>query len=917
MPDWHTQTIPYILHEFGTDLERGLTSDGVRRQRQNFGDNGIDTTPVPRLPLLFLKQFVNISVLLLATTVAVLWHFHEAIHEAMVIAGILGFHVLWRFVQAAKIQNQLQSIRKHSVIHISVIRDGSLTKIIPKDFVPGDLLIFDEGDYIPADARIVEADSLIVDETLLFDGAESVQKRAEGIPEADPVSPKEQRNMVFGGTYVTAGSGRAVVVETGNNLELYKVGEGIPLSPDHPTEAEKQMCAFYNYFSFAGLIIAVLAIAITWELNRTSGVPSTWSELLLLGLGFAIASIPDGIVLTTRSILADNANKMLKKGVAIQRLNTLEDLNNLTAVCVDEIGTFTEAELSLSHIFVDDQLVEHTTWEEWLVGLEMTSNEAEGDAFLTPPPESQVPYGFPLLILAASRCTNRRQFQYGNSVSEDVHTPLKEVALRIGYDLDRYDTELPLLDEIPETPNHPYKGFVFETGGEKHLEIILGEPATVLHNCRSIQNQGFTYRIAPDHAELIRQVTEYLDNKGAYVLGVAHRISSVADSQHEMERNATFLGLVALSTSAHERAREAVESCMDTGMKIIMITDRDRQIAADLAKEIGITQDRNAVAERVDFDDRGEDYDLIINSCLVYCKLSAAQRLRIVQYLGRHGYTLGFLGRRPLDTRAMKAADVGFASASHACHAVQKHADCLILKEGFAIIETLLHHTREAYENLRNSMRWLLSSALAQLTTLVVGFVLHQLYGLPMPLTLHQIIWIHFLVNLVPLIFLGSDRIQERFRYSRSRRVPPFLHTPYPSDFFRSLFLSGLAIVGFLVTVGVTSEHWAKTETAAQTTACTILVFTQLLSNFQYRRYAWESLPQRIAANLPLLFAILACMGLHAAVVYLEPAAKIFGTTPLMLRDWQWIGAFCVLAVLPLNRQKVKNSPLHTARIHK
>jgi magnesium-transporting ATPase (P-type) len=175
-----------------------------------------------------------------------------------------------------------------------------------------------------------------------------------------------------------------------------------------------------------------------------------------------------------------------------------------------------------------------------------------------------------------------------------------------------------------------------------------------------------------------------------------------------------------------------------------------------------------------------------------------------------------------------------------------------------------------------------------------------------MPLTLHQIIWIHFLVNLVPLIYLGSDRIQERYRYSRSRKVPPFLHTSHRSDLFRSLFISGLAIVGFLVMVGVTSGNWAKTETVAQTTACTILIFTQLFSNFQYRRYAWESLPQRIAANLPLLVIILVCMGLHAAVVYLEPAAKIFGTTPLMLREWQWIGASCVLAVLPLNRQKVK-----------
>ncbi len=911
MPDWHTQTIPYILHEFGTDLERGLSNDAARSHRQNCGANEIDATSKSRLFPLFLKQFANISVLLLAVSIAVLWYSQPKSRAVMVIAAILVFHVLWRFVQAAKIRNQLQSIRKQSEIRISVIRSGLFTKIIPKDVVTGDLLVLDEGDYVPADARIVEADSMIVDETSLFDGAASVQKRAEDMLEAVAVPSQERRNMVFGGTFVTAGSGRAIVVKTGKNLELHKVGKRTLPLLDPPTEAERQMRLFYNCFSFAGLIIASLAIAITWWLDRTAGVPPQWPELLILGLGFAIASVPDGVALTARSILADHAKKMLKKGVTIQRLNTLESLNNLTAVCIDEIGTVTRAELSLSHVFVDNQLIEQASWEEWLAKLETSSGEADGDTLPVPPPESQIPHGFPLLILAASRCASGRQYQYGNSVGEDVYTALKATAFRIGFDLDRYDTELPLVDEVPETPNHPYKGFVFETGGGNHLEIILGKPSIVLQDCRSMQNQGTAYEIAPDQAELIRQVTEHLCNRGVHVLAVAHRISGIADTQHEMERSATFLGLVALSTSAHESARESVEFCMDTGTKIVMLTDKNPQMAAELAKEIGITHDRNAVAERADFDDYGEDYDFVVNGCSVYCKLSAAQRLRVVQYLGRHGYTVGFLGRRPLDAHAMKAADVGFASASHACHLVQKHADCLMLKEGIAVIEALLHHTREAYDNLRNSMRWLLSCTLAQLITLVAGFVLHQLYSLPMPLTLTQIIWIHFLVNLVPLIYLGSDRIQERFRYSKSRKVPPFLHSPRRTDLFRSLLISGLAIVGFLVTVGVTSGDWSKTETIAQTTACTILIFTQLFSNFQCRRYAWESLPQRIATNFPLLISLLLCMGLHAAVVYWEPAAKIFGTTPLMLREWQWIGASCVLAVLPLSLVRVKKHSTH------
>ena len=208
MPDWHTQTIPYILHEFGTHLERGLSNDAARSHRQNGSANEIDAASESNLFLLFLNQFANISVLLLAVAIAVLWYTQSETREVMVIAAILVFHVLWRFAQVAKIRSQLQSIRNKSDIRISVIRSGFLSKIVSKDVVPGDLLVLDEGDYIAADARIVEADSLIVDEASLFDGAASVQKRAEDMLEAVAVPSREQRNMVFGGTFVTAGSGR-------------------------------------------------------------------------------------------------------------------------------------------------------------------------------------------------------------------------------------------------------------------------------------------------------------------------------------------------------------------------------------------------------------------------------------------------------------------------------------------------------------------------------------------------------------------------------------------------------------------------------------------------------------------------------------------------------------------------------------
>ena len=199
-------------------------------------------------------------------------------------------------------------------------------------------------------------------------------------------------------------------------------------------------------------------------------------------------------------------------------------------------------------------------------------------------------------------------------------------------------------------------------------------------------------------------------------------------------------------------------------------------------------------------------------------------------------------------------------------------------------------------------MRWLVSCTLAQLITLVIGFFLHQLYGFPMPLTLQQVIWIHLLVNLFPLIWLGHDQIQGHLTYNRSQKVPPFLHKSYRSDIsFRSLVIGLMTIVSFVVTLEETFGNPEKTQMVAQTTACTTLIFTQLISNFQCRCNFSESLIQRITANIPLLIVVLVCMGFHLATVYLEPAGQIFGMTSLTLREWQWIGSFCILALLPMN----------------
>ena len=913
MSNWYTQKIPHLLHEFKTDLERGLSREEATAQRRKYGSNEIRKSHESSLFILFLKQFSNLTVILLFVVICILFYFQRAIHEVLVLSSILCFHVLWRFIQEGRRHYQLRSIRTYLEVSVSVIRDGGVIKLPPAAIVPGDLLLLTEGDYIAADARVVEADALLVDEAPVFGTTASTQKTDEDIS-TPGLPPEKQSNMVFAGTYVLEGEARAIVVGTDKQLEISKSNRRTHAIVDLDAEAEVQMGIFYDYFRIAGGILGGAAVIATLLLQDKS-IQENWSELLFLGFGFVIASIPEGVASASRAILAQHAYTLLEKGVAIRNLINLERLSGLTAVCIDEVGNFTKEEMSASHVFVDDRLVEREAWEAWLKSLEARiSDEIDEDTIPTTLPDSEVPPEFPLLMLLASRCTgdSRRNGLGGTSTLAEtsIGATLNRIAERIGFDLERYDSAFTKIDEQAQTPEHPYRTLVFALQDGKFLKLMFGNAEAVLQACHRIQLHGTTDYMSFDQKELTHQAIQYLSNSKTQVFAIAYRNLNAPPSQGEMKHNMTFLGLIAFTTLEYSDSKEIIQSCLDAGLKIVTITDKDRNAALDIAKELAIVQDKHAVVTQEDLDKfSDEHYESIVNRLLVYCRPSAEQKLNLVQYLKRLGHSVGFWGKSHLDLRAMRTADVSFASASRSSHIVQQHAACLVLKDGFHAIAGLMLQVRESYINLRSSMRWLVSCSLAQLITLVIGsvlpyigFVFPPLRDLPMPLSLLQLIWVHLLVNLIPLMGLGYEGIRGELKYSRPQKIPPFLSKADFSDvLLRSVVIASMTIFSFIFTFVSPAAAKQSAHTAAQTAACTTLILALLISNFQCHRLFWESVFQRIKANLPLCFTILVCIALHLSIVYLPATQRIFGFAPLF-KEWQWILAFCgILLFLPLN----------------
>ena len=911
MSNWYSQKIPHLLHEFKTDLDRGLSSEEATSQGDKYGSNEILQSHGRSLLDLLPKQFANLTVILLFVVICLLFYLQRTIHEILVFSAILCFHVLWRFIQAGRAHSQLQSIKTHLEVSVSAIRDERVIKLPPTAIVPGDLLLLKEGDYVPADARIVEADALVVDEAPVFGTTTYTQKTDEEISTPN-LPPDKQSNMIFAGTYVLEGEARAIVVRTGDQLEISKSEKRAPAMVDLDAEAEVQMGFFYDYFRIVGGILGVVAVALAFLLKNTS---AHWSELLFLGFGFVVAAIPEEIASTSRAILTQHAYTLLQKGIAIRNLVNLERLSKLTTVCVDEVGNFMTEEMTVSHVFVDDNLVDQETWETWLQSRDKhLTAEIGDDAISTALPDSEVPQEFPLLILLASRCAadkSRNGMAETLTVADvSISTTLDQIAEGIGFDLERYNEAFTKIDEQVRTSERQYKTLVFALPDGTFLKLMFGDAEAILQTCHRIQLDGNANYMSFDQKQLIHQAVGYLSNSKTQVFALAYRNLNTPPSPEETQHNMTFLGFITFMELEYPDSREIIQSSLDAGLKIVTITDRDRNAALDIAKELNIVQDKHGVVTQEDlaaFSD--EHYESIVNRLLVYCRPSAEQKQNLVQHLKRLGYSVGFWGKLPLDLRAMRMADVSFASAARSSHIVQHRAGCVVLEDGFDVIAGLLRQVRESYINLRSSMRWLLSCSLTQVITLIIGYALPYigfffpaLRDLPMPLNLLQLFWAHLLVSLIPLMSLGYDRVRGDFRYSRPQKIPPFLSR---ADFYdmllRSLVIASMTIFSFILTAVSSDPTQQNPQAAAQTAACTTLILGLLISNFQCHRLFWESIFQRIRANLPLCFTILACIALHLSIVYLPTTQQIFGFAPLV-EEWQWMLAFCaVLLFLPLN----------------
>lgn len=946
MSNFHAENIASILNKFDSNMEQGLSVEAFQRAKARHGKNEMSPEENAFPFKAFLKSLLTWRLIVLGLGTVILGASfvygtsNVTLHAVSIVGAVLIIHAVAAYMMEHRIRSRDANHNGLMAHSIKVIRQGKIDECAPEDIVPGDLLPFSAGDYVPADARIIESEGLMIDESVLFGTEEPVQKVGVDIQD-NTLPPQKQRNMAFGGTYVVAGHGLAIVVQTGKQLEIWRQRPNARPTLVMNTLAESETRGLYTTMQVVGMVVGAVAVAIAWWFEYQNHA-TDWESLIHLGMLFVIASAPQDVIQLLRLFFSKHAQRLLEKGVVLRNSRSLEKLSRITTFFSNERGLSTTRSLTISSLFVDEQLVDGKTWNTWLNSLDDLTPDERQNAIAAMAPSGKIPQGAPHLVFTAGLGASDGQYTDGadsfNTRSTSEASVSSEMELspqlaihkdvqKLGYQLESVKARLPLVNTYPFTRNYPYQMQVFESAPEDYLNVIFGDARTVLETCGYVLINGEVTPLSDDRYEIYHEIIDYLMSTKAQVYGVAFHSSDVVLKPQEMEYNPIFLGFISFSANNDERTKAILKSSLDTGLKIILITENDEQEAVDLAKDLGLVHNRKAVVSRKELEEVSrEQLDSETAKWIAYSQPTWHQRRNIVLSLKRQGHAIGFLGQGRDDLRAMTVADITLAHRVDASHVVQAAADGLINSGGFQAVRDMLLHAREAYHNAAGLLRWNFSCTLSLLLTLTFGTVLHYLYKMPMPLTLTQIIWTQFLLTLLPSLVIGTERIFADEKHHRPtlfsgsrflskmtgvdiicRAVTISLMTIIPFFFilWRSPALSDVFGVSTLMrdvlSIGDMENSNAPDIAIARTAACTTLIFTQLATCWQALRYPWEALVQRVLANSRLIIISLVIIALHLTTLYVEPVAQFLGMARLKW-EWQWTLLFSLtLLLLPLN----------------
>jgi len=866
---WHSLTVEEVLQKVGSRLS-GLTSSEVEERLRKFGRN--ELVAKKKSPLeMFVKQFANflIGILLAATVISLI--LGEVI-DATAILIIVLIMAIMGFVQEYRAERTLEALKKLAAPTCKVLRDGEEKVIEASEVVPGDILLLSEGDRIAADARVVESIDLETDEAPLTGESTPVAKLANITLPPDAIVG-DRKNMVFMGTYVVRGKGKAVVVATGMNTEFGKITKMVVEAEEEKTPLEVELDEFGKRIGTIILGICAIVFVMTLYAEHTDVL-----DALMLAVALGVAAVPEGLPAIATAILAVGARRMAAKNALVRKLAAVEGLGACNVICSDKTGTITKAEMTVKVI-----KMLNTTYDVTGSGF-----EPKGEIKLVEGVGNEADVRFLLDLLAIHTSPDVKlvresgQWRIRGSPTEGAALVLAYKGLGeegVKSAIEKYR----LVKTFPFDRFRKRKTTIHEYGG-RYLAISSGAPEILLEISSSVRLSGSDMRMSVDIKKRITDYITELASNGYRTFGVAYRfIDYIPESSEDVERDLTFLTVLGIIDPPREGVKEAIESCRRAGIKVVMVTGDHKLTAIAVARMIGLDASEENVLEGRQLDAMGdEEFTKIVDRISVYARVTPEHKAKIVKALKSKGYRVAMTGDGVNDAPALKMADIGVAMGIKGTEVAKEASQLVLLDDNFVTIVEAVKEGRVIFENLKKPINYLLTCNLGEVAS-VFGA---ELIGLPPILRPIHLLWINVTTDALPAIALGFEPPEPGLleRPPRSAKERFITNRKLIYYIVMGTLLGGMVITLFRATLPYGLAF-------AQTVAFTTLVlseFGRAIVSRSENLNIW-----RIPGNKWLIPALLASLALQLVVLY-TPVNIAFGAVPLPPET------FLYMAVVPL-----------------
>ncbi len=857
-----------VLRQLGADTARGLTEAAAAGLLAEHGPNAIRERTARGPWRMALGQFTNFMTLILIAAALVAGLVGEA-GDTIAIVAIVALNAVVGFIQEYRAANTLASLRRMAAGQATVVRGGVAQSVSAAALVPGDIVLLEAGNAIPADLRLIEVHALKLGEAALTGESVPVEKSSGPLAETE-LTLGDRTNMAYKGTAVLFGRGRGVVVATGMATELGRIAGMLAETPETLTPLQRRLSVLGRHLALAAVAICVVILAI----GILRGEPPL--HMLLTALSLAVAAIPEALPAVVTVLLALGARRMVQANALIRRLPAVETLGSVSVICSDKTGTLTENRM---------QATEAVLWSG-------RQEVAALDGARMPDAR---------LLEAMALCSDVAPGRDGAPNGDPTELALWQAARAAGHDGTVLAAATPRVMEMP-FDSERMRMTTFHRAPAGLVAYTKGAPEVVLARCARVATVD---RTAPCDPAQMLQAAHRMADDGLRVLAFAfrHWDSLPAADDAEAEQDLTLLGLIGLIDPPRPEARAAVATCNAAGIVPVMITGDHPATALAVARALGIAGPTDhattgsALAAMPD-----DELARKVAGLRVYARVDPAQKIRIVAALQHGGALVAMTGDGVNDAPALARADIGVAMGRGGTDVARDAASLVLLDDNFATIVVAVHEGRRIYDNIRKFVRYAVTCNSAEIWTIFLAPFL----GLPVPLLPIQILWINLVTDGLPGLALAAEPAE---RLTMQRPPRPAQESMFARGMGRhiiwvGLLMAGIALLTQVVAMGQGPAHW-------QTMVFTVLTLSQLGHVLAIRSERDSLFRQGVMTNKPMLLAVLVTVALQMAVVYAPPLNAIFGTEPLSVIELAGCFALSSIVFIAVEIEKLV---LHPAR---